>query len=484
MVTARRPCPPAPGPLEAYAACFDDLFASLAQRRGFREYLTGLLAPRDRHKTLTALAGAEPITQAQHPAVQRLQFFLSESTWDPDQVNARRLRLLLDDPATAPHSGGVLVIDDSGDRKYGTATAHVGHQWLGRWGKTENCVVTVSTLWADEHLYYPLHALPYTPAHHFTRGRVDPDFRTKPQLAAELVRQALTLPVACAAVVADCAYGDNEEFRVELRRTGLPYVVALKPHKGSWAREMDPHTPIDAARRLSWNGLEDPRDWTAVTRRFRDGHTECWWAADATLAGWGPDRPTRLVVVTTDPACLPEKTTWYLTTDLPCPGSRHAAGCPHRVATYAEIVRLYGLRTWVEQGYKQLKDELGWADFQVRSDVAIRRHQVLVCCAFSFCWGQWLIETISRPGPAVVCTTDSAVAQADVGERGDRGRPSARPAVVAAGPAGHPQLADPGDHAATLVASLVEYAPTGAVTSSPRRRRRRSGAVPVPSTLS
>jgi hypothetical protein len=44
-MTARRGCPPAAEPLEDYAARFDDLFASLAQRRGFREYLTGLLLP-------------------------------------------------------------------------------------------------------------------------------------------------------------------------------------------------------------------------------------------------------------------------------------------------------------------------------------------------------------------------------------------------------------------------------------------------------
>jgi hypothetical protein len=69
-MTARRPCPPAPGPLEGYSACFDDLFGTLAQRRGFREYLTGLPAPRDRNKTLTGLAGAEPVVGAQHPAVQ------------------------------------------------------------------------------------------------------------------------------------------------------------------------------------------------------------------------------------------------------------------------------------------------------------------------------------------------------------------------------------------------------------------------------
>src|SRR3989440_5942403 len=123
-MSRHRPCPAAPGPLEDYAARFDDLFSRLAQRRGFREYLAGLLAPRDRNKTLTALAGAEPVAGAQHPAVQRLQFFLSESRWDPERVNARRLDLLLSDRATAPHGGGVLAIGEDGDGKDETKRGH------------------------------------------------------------------------------------------------------------------------------------------------------------------------------------------------------------------------------------------------------------------------------------------------------------------------------------------------------------------------
>ena len=107
-MTKRLPCPLAPGPLEAYAVLFDDLFGTLAQRRGFREYLAGLLPPRDRNKTLTCLAGTEPVVGAQHAEVQRLQFFLSESTWGNHQVNGRRLELLLADPVTAPHGSGVL----------------------------------------------------------------------------------------------------------------------------------------------------------------------------------------------------------------------------------------------------------------------------------------------------------------------------------------------------------------------------------------
>jgi SRSO17 transposase len=137
-VTKRLPCPPAPGPLEGYAAQFDPLFVRLAQRRGLRAYLQGLLLPRDRNKTMTCLAGAEPIVGAQHAAVQGLQWFVSESTWDAEQVSQRRLELLLADPATAPHDRGALVVDDSGDRKAGTKTAHVARQYLGSVGKTDN----------------------------------------------------------------------------------------------------------------------------------------------------------------------------------------------------------------------------------------------------------------------------------------------------------------------------------------------------------
>ncbi|MEU9338871.1 hypothetical protein AB0D49_37930 [Streptomyces sp. NPDC048290] len=54
------------------------------------------------------------------PGVQRLQFFLSEPPWKAEQINDRRPELLREQPATAPHDGGVVVIDDSGDRKDGT----------------------------------------------------------------------------------------------------------------------------------------------------------------------------------------------------------------------------------------------------------------------------------------------------------------------------------------------------------------------------
>src|SRR6266702_3739633 len=457
-MTKPKPCPRAPGALEEYAARFDDLFTHVAQRRGFREYLAGLLAPRDRNKTLTALAGAEPVAGAGHPAVQRLQFFLSESRWDPERVNARRLELLLAGPATAPHGGGVLVIDDSGDRKDGT--------------KTDNGVVTVTTLWADERLYYPVHALPYTPARHFAKGKNDPAFRTKLAIGADLAARARDAGFVFRAVCADSAYGDQDGFRGELRQAGLPFVMALKPRRGTWAYGPDAHTPVDAARALAWHGPDDPGDWQPVTRAFRDGHAQTWYAADAELGWWGPDGTTRLVVATADPATLPDKATWYLATSLPRPGGPREAESPHPAAGLAEIVRIYGIRHWIEQSYKQVKDELGWADFQVRSDTAIRRHQALVNCAFSFCWNAWFADPVPPATPPA--SHDSG------GERGSQAR-HATPAttVLAPGITRDTRLAHPVDRAAALVDRMVEGAPAPAAASPAQLTRGRLRPAPL-----
>jgi DDE superfamily endonuclease len=456
-MTKRLPCPPAPGPLEDYAAQFDPLFASLAQRRGFRAYLQGLLLPRDRNKTLTALAGAEPTVGAQHGAVQGLQFFVSESTWDADAVNRRRLALLLADPATRPHGQGVLVIDDTGDRKAGRHTAHVARQYLGSVGKTDNGIVAVTSLWASERVSWPVHVAPYTPASRLPKGNRDPGFRTKPQLAVELVAAAGTAGVAFRAVVADCFYGDNEGFTVALGQAGVPYVLGLKPTKGTWGPQDAAHTPQDAARQLAWGGPQQPGDWTPVVRRFRDGHTEIWWAADAALpaAGWGPTRRVRLVVATTDPATLPKLSTWYVATNLHLPRARRGARPPLPPADLAEVVRLYGLRVWVEQGYKQVKGELGWADFQVRGDRAIRRHWQLVCCAFSFCWRAWFAEPPPAPPPAAPPASAGARG-ATTGRQGGRAR---RGGALAGHPAPGARLVGPVDMAAALLAGVVERAP-------------------------
>ena len=162
------------------------------------------------------------------------------------------------------------------------------------------------------------------------------------------------------------------------------------------------------------------------------------------------------MVATTDPATLPKLTTWYLLTNLARPAGRRA-----QQAQLGEIVATYGLRNWVEQGYKQVKDELGWADFQVRSDRAIRRHWTLVCLAFSFCWHAGQAQAGQAGGSAPPAATGRPPVQAaargaqqrldpDRHHRAGRHR-----VVVAAGAAAGARLAGPVGVAAALLAWMV-----------------------------
>lgn len=406
-MTKRSPVSPAPGPLEDYCARFDDLFGARAQRHSFRRYLEGLLLPAERNKTLTALANTEPVVGAQRKEAQSLQWFLSESRWDPDEVNERRLELILDEGSTATNEGGVLVIDEHGDRKWGKKTAHVGRQWLANIGKTESGVVSVTSLWADERVYYPVDFEPYTPSHHFEGGKEDPAFRTKLKIASQLVELAMERNVAFRVVVADSFYGDDRGFKGALEELGAPYVLALKPSHAWWHKEGEIGSPWEAAvvAAETWKGERHPGEWVKVMRRFRDGHEETWWALEVDVGPYGPQRKWRSVVATTDPKELPDKATWYLTTNLPHPScsERAADGSEPGAADLAEVMRLYGLRMWVEQSYKQVKHVLGWSDYQVRSDLAIRRHWQLACCAFSFCWwayGRLPASSLEEPSQA------------------------------------------------------------------------------------
>jgi hypothetical protein len=385
-MTRRLPIAPSPGPLEEYALRFDGLFRARAQRDGFRRYLEGLLLPAERNKTLTALANTEPIAGAQRKEAQSLQWFLSESGWDERELQERRLELLLEDPSTAPNEDGVLVIDEHGDRKWGKHTAHVGRQWLANIGKTENGVVSVSSLWANEGVYFPVTFEPYTPSHHFGGGKMDPAFRTKLKIASELVEEALGRSVPFRAVVADSFYGEDRGFKRSLEGLGVAYVLSLKKSHSWWHAPGTIGALWEAALAGGWEDAGEPGGWEKVPRRFRDGHTEDWWALEVEAGPYGTERAKRALVVTTDPARLPDLATWYLTTNLPAPGSERQTESDLAPASVPEVVRLYGLRMWVEQSYKQVKHALGWSDYQVRSDTAMRRHWQLVCLAFSFCW--------------------------------------------------------------------------------------------------
>ena len=146
----------------------------------------------------------------------------------------------------------------AGDRKDGTMTAHVGRQYLGRYGKTDNGIVTVTTVWADERIYYPVHAVPYTPARHFAKGKNDPEFRTKLAIGAELAVRARAAGFCFRAVAADSAYGDQDGFRA---RAGGGR-AAVRDGAAAASRDLGPRPRTRTPRSMR------PGRWPGAGRRI------------------------------------------------------------------------------------------------------------------------------------------------------------------------------------------------------------------------
>jgi SRSO17 transposase len=343
----------------------------------------------------------------------------------------------------------------------------VARQYLGNRGKIDNGVVSVTSLWADEQVYYPVEIEPYTPESYFAKGKNDPDFRTKLKIALQLVQQALQQEWPFRAMVADSFYGEDHGLRRGLQKLKVPYVMALKPSHAWWHPENVAGSLKDVAHEAGWESATCPGKWVAITRTFRDGSTQVWWGLEIVTGPYGPDKTERAMVATTDPQTLPDLTTWYLVTNLPAPTASALTQHSFAEANLDEVIRLYGLRMWVEQSYKQVKHALGWSQYQVRSDKAIRRHWQLVCCAFSFCWyhathpiSKTIEEALERLDPEASLSPNMPAISSGTGKKNQRENTRATTRILASGLASGAGMVGAVDHAVALLASVVRTAPT------------------------
>ena len=114
MRRPRKPTPPTTEAIDTFCAAFDDLFARYEERRALRQYLIGLLLPREHNKTLVELASIVPGANR-----QALHHFLHDAPWEAEALNRRRLGRWQAHPYLGPHAGGVLIVDETGDPKRG-----------------------------------------------------------------------------------------------------------------------------------------------------------------------------------------------------------------------------------------------------------------------------------------------------------------------------------------------------------------------------
>jgi SRSO17 transposase len=129
MVTPRKPTHATTDAIDEFCARFDDLVNRRAARQAFRHYLIGLLLPREHNKTMTVLASRVPGGNR-----QQLHHFLHDDPWDTVAFNARRLALWQEHPTSRPHGRGVLIVDETGDRKRGRDIPFAAQQNIGKVG--------------------------------------------------------------------------------------------------------------------------------------------------------------------------------------------------------------------------------------------------------------------------------------------------------------------------------------------------------------
>ncbi|MBI3302540.1 MAG: IS701 family transposase [Deltaproteobacteria bacterium] len=339
-------------------------------RESLERHVTGLLADID-------CKNGEQIAQAVAGTnSQRLQALLTELQWEAPAVTAQRVKPLRRE-ATAGE--GVLIFDDTGMPKQGSASVGVERQYSGTLGKVANGQVVVSCQYAEARFSWPVNARLYLPeswtqeAARCARAQVPEErrpFAPKPEIALTLLDEADRWGVPYRTITADTAYGGNLPFLAGLEQRHKLYVVAVPCDcGGQLARRAN--TPVERAdtvlRRLpkrAWQTIRWGQGSQGVLRK-KVVRVRCW---RATAGGRG--------------------TSGWLIGERPGRGQegewKYYFSNAGPQATLKFLVRSAHQRHHIEQFYQEAKGALGWDQYEGRLWHGFHRHAVLVFLADSF----------------------------------------------------------------------------------------------------
>jgi len=334
-----RPATPTVAFIDQYCAQYRSLFRNVRHFEQFTALHLGLLAE-TRHKSLPRLG------KAVHADPQALHHFLAKAEWSVTDLRAKRLELLRQAIGDTPF---ILCIDETGDRKKGHTTDYVAHQYIGNLHTLANGVVSVNAYGLLATTTFPLLFRVFKPQSRLQAGDV---YKTKPQLAVEIVEKLVALGFEFSVVLADCLYGESPEFISALHRLKLQSVVAIRSNHAVWL------LPGQRVRQTRFRPFE---------RVFTDGTSQERFIRETI---YGTRQAVRYYQITTDPQTLPPETTWELMTNQPGKIER-------------TVGNTFGLRTWVEYGFKHSKDDLGWADYRLTDYASIERWWELVMSAYT-----------------------------------------------------------------------------------------------------
>jgi SRSO17 transposase len=349
--------------VRSFADRFDPVFSRPVQKERFCHYLTALLLQTERRNT----HGIERLVVGTDD--QAIHHFLANAPWDHEEMNRLRVRLLNTLSQTQTRMDGVLIVDDSGSPRRGTKIANTKRQYIGQVGKTANGYVLVTTHYADATKHWPVDLVPYRPKEWVTPGE---KVRTKYELGLELVQRARNAHgLRFRAVVVDPWYGRSASFLQSLADEGVTFVAALERRaKVTTKLPTDPFrdTPHRVEDAL---GAFRAEDYEKVTLQTSKGPVTRW-VVELRVHRDGMKGKQRLIVAVEDPQAPAAGEPWFLLTNA-----------PRETVSAAEAVRIYHRRNWIEEGYKESKQELGANHCVCIGERSQVRHWLLVFAAHS-----------------------------------------------------------------------------------------------------
>jgi SRSO17 transposase len=374
-----------------------DLTASLGRSERHhwaKVYLQGLLMEGGR-KSIEPLA--ERIAGAD---VQSLRQFVGQSPWAVEQIQQRLAEKVVDLLAEPE----VWMIDETSFPKAGEASVGVARQYCGALGKVANCQVAVSLHWSTCEASCPLGWRLYlpqswlaTPARR-AEGKIPEDinYRSKNQLALELVDQVLAWDVPRLPVVADSAYGNDFDFRAGLRERGLQYAVAVEPGTKVWTddpAQVPLPTPKPRGRPRQYPALKDLPEAKTLLQVARDLPPQAWHTIAWRPGTKGPMR-SRFAKVKIWAAHgwkrqeHPKRVMEWLLIEWPegavAPSDYWLAQLGGQSLGLRRLVKTARARWRVEMDYRELKEELGLDHYEGRHWLGWHHHVTLVSMAFAF----------------------------------------------------------------------------------------------------
>ncbi len=339
MVEPRTPHPTVQF-VDSYCQMYGHLFPEVRSFEAFKYLHVGLISDIKR-KTLPAIAKVVGLENE-----QSLHHFITESPWEAKELEQQRLEIIL---RVLSGSSIILIIDDTGDKKQGYTTDYVKRQYIGNLGKTENGIVAVTAYGYVEGITLPLLFEVYKPKE---RLKEEDIYLTKPEIAASMIKKLQQMGFQIDLVLADSLYGESGvNFIDVLYELKLRFAVAIRSN----------HTVL----LLPGQKVRSNR-WRKFERVFSNGSKEFRYIREIIF---GKRCSEQFWLLTTDTEKLPPNSTTYLMTHIP-------------TIKYHDIGNIYGIRTWVEYGLKQSKNELGWADFRVTSYAQIEKWWELVMSAY------------------------------------------------------------------------------------------------------